>query len=83
MEELIVNCVHPLFLKAKSAASQEDNTHWCEATTGVFDENYRKENKVDIAALESMGAWEIVYRYDSMNVIDSTWYFKCKHYTDG
>ena len=34
-EELIVNYVHPLFLKAESDASLEDNMNWCEATTGV------------------------------------------------
>ena len=45
-EELIVNYVHPLFLKAKSAASREDNTNWREATTGVFADNYWKAMKV-------------------------------------
>ena len=40
IEDLIVNYVHPLFLKAKSAKIQEDNSNWHKATTGVFDENY-------------------------------------------
>ena len=31
-EELIVNYVHPLFLKAKAAASKEDNPTWRQAT---------------------------------------------------
>ena len=31
-EELIVSCVHPLFLKAHSAASKLDNPSWKEAT---------------------------------------------------
>jgi len=31
-EELIVDYVHPLFLKAKSSASREDNPNWREAT---------------------------------------------------
>ncbi len=31
-EELIVNYVHPLFLKAHSAASKLDNPNWKEAT---------------------------------------------------
>jgi len=35
-EELIVTYVHPLFLKAHSAASKADNPSWCEATRGVF-----------------------------------------------
>ncbi len=32
VEELIVNYVHPLFLKAHSAASKLDNPSWKEAT---------------------------------------------------
>ena len=39
--------------------------------------------KVEISTLGSMGAWGIVYRYDSMNDIDLTWDFKCKHYPGG
>ena len=31
-EELIVNYVHPLFLKARSEGSREDNPNWQEAT---------------------------------------------------
>ena len=50
-DELIVNYVHLLFLKAKSAASREDNPNWREDTSGVFDDNYCKETKVDIANL--------------------------------
>ena len=41
-EELIVNYVHPLFLKAKSAASREDNPNWREATNGPFADDYWK-----------------------------------------
>jgi len=33
-EELIVSYVHPLFLKAHSAASKLDNPSWKEATRG-------------------------------------------------
>ena len=42
-----------------------------------------KAMKVEISTLGSMGAWGIVYRYDSMNDIDLTWDFKCKHYPGG
>ena len=37
----------------------------------------------EISTLESMGAWDFFYKYDSMNVIDLKWYFKCKRYPDG
>ena len=82
-EELIVNYVHPLFLKAKSAASQEYNPKWSEATAVVFADNYWKAMKVEIYTLESTGAWEIFDQDDSMNVIYWTRYFKCKRYHDG
>ena len=39
--------------------------------------------KVDIYALESMGDWGIIDIYESMNAIDSIWYFKCKPYPYG
>jgi len=35
-EELIMSYVHPLFLKAHSAASKEDNPSWKQATQGKF-----------------------------------------------
>ena len=41
-EELIVNYVHPLFLKAHSAASKLDNPSWKEATQGKFADEYWK-----------------------------------------
>jgi hypothetical protein len=36
--ELIANWVHPLFLKAKSEASKEDNPSWKQAMNGPFKE---------------------------------------------
>jgi hypothetical protein len=44
-EELIVQYVHPLFLRAHSAASKEDNPGWQEATWGKFtDEGHGSQN---------------------------------------
>ncbi len=82
-KELIVNYVHPLFLKAKAAASKEDNPNWHDATTGDFADEYWEAMRVEIKTLESMGAWEVVEREEDMNVIRSTWAFKCKRYPDG
>ena len=39
-EDLIVSYVHPLFLKAKAAASQADNTNWRQAMDGQFADEY-------------------------------------------
>ena len=69
-EDLIVNYIHPLFLKANSAASWDYNPNWREATAGVFADNYWKAIKFKISTLESMGAWDIVERYESMNFVD-------------
>ena len=65
------------------SASREDNPNWCEATRGIFADDYWNAMKVKLATLESKGAWEVVDIDDSMNVIDSTWAFKCKRYPDG
>ena len=46
--ELIVNWVHPLFLKAKSAASKEDNPNWWEAMQGQFADEYWKAAVTEI-----------------------------------
>jgi hypothetical protein len=39
-DELIVQYVHPLFLRAHSAASKEDNPGWQEAMWGKFTDDY-------------------------------------------
>jgi hypothetical protein len=82
-QELICNWVHPLFLKAKSAASKEDNPNWGTAKSGEYASEYWEACKVEIATLEGMDAWEVVQRTAEMNVIKSTWAFKCKRYPDG
>ncbi len=39
--------------------------------------------EVEIFTLESIDAWEVVNRKDDVNIINSTWAFKCKCYPDG
>ncbi len=46
-EELIVTYIHPLFLKAHSAASKLDNPSWKEATRGKFTDEYWKAMELD------------------------------------
>ena len=86
-EELIVSYVHPLFLKAHSAASKADNPSWQEATRGKFADKYWEAMKLGTASLENIDAWSVVDRYDfngaPHHVIPSTWAFKCKQYPDG
>ena len=83
LKDLICNWIHPLFLKAKSAASKEDNPSWWQAMKGPFAKEFWKAAVVELETLEGMGAWEIVDQTDDMNVIDSTWAFKLKRYPDG
>jgi hypothetical protein len=84
-EELIVSYVHPLFLKAHSAANKEDNPSWSEATRGKFADEYWKAMELEIATLEAINAWSVLeYDPETMpNVIRSTWAFKCKRFPDG
>ena len=60
VKELICNWVHPLFLKAKSAASKEDNPNWWQAMNGPFADDFWKAAVTEIETLEGMGAWDIV-----------------------
>eukprot|EP00956_Cyclotella_meneghiniana_P025716 scaffold54248_cov36-Cyclotella_meneghiniana.AAC.1 len=80
--DLICNWVHPLFLKAKSEASKEDNPSWKQAMSGPFKEEYWQAAVKEIETLESMDAWEVVDRTDDMNVIPSIWAFKLKRFPD-
>jgi hypothetical protein len=82
-EELIVSYVHPLFLQAHSAASKLDNPGWQEANWSKFANDYWKAMELEIFTLESIKAWQVVDWEDEMNVISSTWAFKCKRYPDG
>jgi hypothetical protein len=81
-EELTVSYVHPLFLLAHSAASNLDNPGWQESTRGKFSDNYWKAMELEIFPLESIEAWQVVDWEDEMNVINSTWAYKCKRYPD-
>jgi len=81
--ELIATWVHPLFLKAKTAASKLDNPNWRDAMRGDYAEEFWEACKTEIATLEGMNAWEVVDRTPEMNVIASTWAFKIKRFPDG
>ena len=68
-QDLIVNYVHPLFLKAKASASQENNPTWRQAMNGQFSDEYWEAAVTEIKTLESMHAWEVVERESEMNVL--------------
>ena len=82
-KDLIVNWVHPLFLKAKASASKEDNSPWWEAMHGPFVDKYWKTAITKVETLEAMNAWEVIDCTKYMNVPQSTWAFKLKRFPDG
>ena len=49
---------------------------------GPLKEEYWKAACKEVKTLQSMGAWEVVDRGDGMNVIQSIWTFKLKHFPD-
>ena len=75
--------MHLLFLKAKTAASKEDNPNWRTAMNGPFKEEYWKAACKEVETLVEMEAWEVVDKEEGMNVIDSIWAFKLKRFPDG
>ena len=50
-EDLMVNHVRPLFLKAKAAASTEYNPNWHQAMNGQFDDEYWEAAVTEIETL--------------------------------
>ncbi|KAL7524697.1 hypothetical protein ACHAXR_002241, partial [Thalassiosira sp. AJA248-18] len=70
-------------LAAKTASNQEDNPSWVQAMNGPFAEEYWQAACIEVETLEKMEAWDVVDRTSDMNVLPSTWAFKCKRFPDG
>jgi hypothetical protein len=82
IDEDTIEWMHPLALAAK--ANAEDNPQWEEAMSGPYKEGYWKACKKEIDTLmKKMDAWEVVDREPWMNILPSTWAFKCKRFPDG
>ena len=50
---------------------------------GPFADAYWKASIIVIETLEAMNAWKVIDHTEDMNVLQSTWAFKQKHYPDG
>ena len=83
IESLVVNWLHPMMLQAKSRTNQADNPTWIQAMNGPFAEDYWEAACVEVETLETIDAWSVVDRHANMNVLPSTWAFKCKRFPDG
>ena len=74
--------MHPLSLAAK--ANAEDNPRWNEAMNGPNAEGFWDAMCKEVTTLtDQKDAWEVVSREAWMNVLPSTWAFKCKRFPDG
>lgn len=82
LENGTVEWQHPFGFAAK--ANSEDNPTWEQAMNGPEKAGYWKAMTVEYETLEvGKDSWEIMDREDWMNVLPSTWAFKCKRYPDG
>ena len=73
--------MHPMILAAK--ANSEDNPTWDQAMSGPLADGYWKAAQTEIETLERKHAWDVVDRTPDMNVLPSTWAFKCKRFPNG
>ena len=77
-----VEWMHPMILGSK--ANSEDTPSWEQAMNGPDADGYWKACEKEISTLvEDKDAWDVVARETWMNVLPSTWAFKCKRFPDG
>ena len=72
-----------IFAAKMDSASAADNPTWEQAMNGPDREGYMRAAEIEIDTLQEKGTWEEVDREDWMNILPSTWAFKCKRYPDG
>jgi Reverse transcriptase (RNA-dependent DNA polymerase) len=72
---------HPMLLS--TLANANDNPNYHQEMNGPDADGYLIAMEVEIDTLTGKESWEVVDRTDDMNVLDSTWAFKCKRYPDG
>jgi hypothetical protein len=77
-----VDWMHPMILGSK--ANSEDTPTWEQAMNGPDADGYWKACEKEISTLtDDKDAWDFVARESWMNVLPSTWAFKCKRFPDG
>lgn len=77
-----VEWMHPMILAIK--ANAEDNPTVDQAMNGPVKEGYYEAAKKELKTLgEDKDAWDVVERLPWMNVLPTTWAFRCKRFPDG
>ena len=71
----------PLALSMK--ANSSDNPNWHQAMNGPLKDGYWNAMETEIDTLTEKGSWVVLDRQPGMNVLPSTWAFKCKRFPDG
>ena len=80
-QEGYIDDVDPQLLYVKSKPA--DTYTWAEAMTSIDKDGYWEAAKIEVDTLEKMKAWDVVDRQSFMNVLPSTWAFRCKRFPDG
>jgi hypothetical protein len=75
--------LHPFSLAAQANESSTDTPNWYQAMNGIHAEGYKEAMQVEYETLLSKHACAEVKRKIWMNVVPSTWAFKCKRYPNG
>lgn len=83
-DEPIISVAEPHALSAKTRSNPEDNPTYDEAMRGPHADEYYEACRTELKTLvDELDCWELVLRTPDMNVLPSTWAFKCKRYPDG
>jgi hypothetical protein len=75
--------VHPFSLATQVNAISVDTPNWYQAMNGIHAEGYKEAMQVEYETLLSKHAWTEFKREKWMNVVPSTWAFKCKRHPGG
>ena len=81
--DLIVNCIHPMLIKAKKGYRRGDNPNLWEAIHSTFSNDYCRAACKEVKNLEKMRYWDIVDCTSDMNVLEPTWEFKLSRFISG
>ena len=77
----MVEEMHPFALATKADAA--DNPTWEQAMNGPDSAGYWEACKKELHTLaDKKNAWDVVERQPWMNILPSTWAFRCKRYPD-
>jgi hypothetical protein len=81
-DDRTLDWMSPMIFGAK--ANSEDTPTWEQAMNGPDRDGYMEACQKEINTLvNDKDAWDVVAREPWMNVLPSTWAFKCKRYPDG